>query len=66
MLLFLLILAIIALAIFVSLKVAFLIFMGIVAIVIIAIALLVGNFIKLADKADEGHGSMDKFLFGDE
>ena len=65
-LLFLLILAVVAVAIFVSLKVAFLIFLGIVATGIIVIALMVGGFIQLANEADKGHGPMDKVLFGGE
>ncbi len=64
MLLFLLVLAIVATAIFVGLKVAFLIFLGIVAVGIIVIAMLVGSFIHLSGEGDDNDGPMDKLLFG--
>jgi hypothetical protein len=60
------ILAIVALAIFTSLKIAFLIFLGIVAVGIALIALLVGSFIQLGSGGDDNHGPLDKVLFGDE
>jgi len=63
---FLLVLAVVTLAIFTGLKVAFLIFLGIVAVGIIVLALLVGGFIQSADEANEGHGSLDKVLFGED
>jgi len=63
--LFLLILAIVALAIFTGLKIAFLIFLGIVATGIILIALAIGGFINLGKAAEVGDGPLDKFLFGD-
>jgi predicted MFS family arabinose efflux permease len=66
MLLFLMILAIVALAIFTSLKIAFLIFLGIVAVGIIVVAMLVGSFIHMSGEGDDDHGPMDKILFGDE
>ncbi len=64
--LFLLILAVVAVAIFVGLKIAFLLFLGIVTAGIIVIALMVGGFIQLASEADEDHGPLDKVLFGGE
>ena len=65
MLLFLAILAIVALAIFTGLKLAFLIFLGIIAVIIIAIASLVGGFLQLGKEADVGNGPLDRVLFGD-
>ena len=66
MMLFLMILAIVALAIFTGLKLAFLIFMGIIAAAIIAVALLVGGFLQLGKEADVGNGPLDRVLFGDD
>jgi membrane protein implicated in regulation of membrane protease activity len=66
MMIFLMILAVVAVAIFTSLKLAFLIFLGLVAIVIIAMATMIGGFIRLADESEEGHGPMDKMLFGED
>ena len=51
MLLFLLILAIVVTAIFVGLKIAFLVFLGIVGVTSILLALAVGGFIQLASEA---------------
>jgi hypothetical protein len=62
--LFLLVLTIVALALFTGLKLAFLIFLGLVAIAIIAIALMVGSFIHLGSEGDDNDGPMDKLLFG--
>jgi len=64
-LLFLAILAVVAVAIFAGLKLAFLLFLGIVTVGIIVIALMVGGFIQLANEADDGHGPLDKVLFGE-
>ena len=64
MMLFLLILAIVALALFTGLKLAFLLFLGVVAIAIIAIAMMVGGFIHLGKEGDDNDGPMDKLLFG--
>ncbi len=66
MMLFLLILAIVALAIFTGLKLAFLIFLGIIAAAIIAIAFLVGGFTQLGKEADVGNGPLDRVLFGED
>ena len=65
MLLFILILAVVALVIFVSLKIAFLIFLGIVAVGVIVIAMLVVSFIQCGSEGDDNDGPMDKVLFGD-
>ena len=61
----LLVLAVVTLAIFTGLKLAFLIFLGIIAAAIIVLALLVGGFLQLADDANVGHGPLDKALFGE-
>ena len=62
---YLLILAIVCFILFTSLKLAFLLFMGIVAAVIIVIASLIFWSLRLVDEADEGHGPLDKVLFGE-
>lgn len=63
MLTFLLVLALVCLALFVSLKLAFLIFLGIVAVTVIGVATLIAWSLR-ADDDGEGHGPMDKLLFG--
>lgn len=65
LMIFLLVLAVATLAIFMGLKLAFLIFLGIVAVVIIAVAFLIGGFIQCGKEGDDNHGPMDKFLFGE-
>ena len=65
-LLFLLIVAVVCLVLFTSLKLAFLIFLGIVATCIILICLAIGGFMRLADEADVGHGPLDRALFGED
>lgn len=65
MLIFLLILAVVCLALFVSLKLAFLVFLGLVALTVIVIASVIAWSLRLADEPDDGHGPMDKFLFGE-
>jgi uncharacterized membrane protein len=52
-------------AIFTGLKIAFLILLGIIAAIIIALALLIGGFIQFADEANEGNGPLDKVFFGE-
>lgn len=66
MLTFLLILAVVCLALFTSLKIAFLLFLGLVAIAVIAIASVIFWSLRFADEADKGHGPLDRVLFGGE
>ena len=64
LLILILVVAVVSLAIFTSLKLAFLIFLGIIAAGVIVLALLIGSFIQLSGETDEGHGPLDKVLFG--
>lgn len=64
LLIFILVLAVVSLAIFTGLKLAFLIFLGIIVVGVIVLATLIGASLRLADEADEGHGSLDATLFG--